>query len=287
MGFDMVVLSNRESFGKLISLIIIICHAIVESKIIEGELRTTENWAFLTRFCFLSELGVFEYDIEYPKEYRTQNILLYYDERNQWPAVYKTNKTCREKESVLFVPNGQVIYLNETTFRSGCFDSTDDTLNGWLHCHSRRTFQSRRERWWFIAISNCDSKKGLYLRYRITMINDEHNLWFKHFSADQLYILQIDICFLVLYVVLLLMSFVEMQALRARHLFHRTYALYLMSVILECMGLGFLCAYYAIYAQEGTPRIELKLIGKVLEALSTLLLLMMLIFIAKGYTVTR
>ncbi|PRD30726.1 UNVERIFIED_CONTAM: transmembrane protein [Trichonephila clavipes] len=118
-----------------------------------------ENWAFLTRFCFLSELGMFEYDIEYPKEYRTQNILLYYDERNQWPAVYKTNKTCREKESVLFVPNGQVIYLNETTFRSGCFDSTDDTLNGWLHCHSRRTFQSRRERWWFIAVSNCDAKK--------------------------------------------------------------------------------------------------------------------------------
>ncbi|GFS82604.1 transmembrane protein 145 [Trichonephila clavipes] len=102
---------------------------------------------------------------------------------------------------------------------------------------------------------------GLYLRYRITMTNDEHNLWFKHFSADQLYILQVDICFLVLYVVLLLMSFVEMQALRARHLFHRTYALYLVSVVLECMGLGFLCAYYAIYAQEGTSRIELKLIG--------------------------
>ncbi|XP_055947985.1 transmembrane protein 145-like [Argiope bruennichi] len=278
----------RKFYGKFISLIIIvICYSIVESKIIQGELRTKENWAFITRFCFLSELGMFEYDIEYPKEFKTQNILLYYDEKNQWPAVYKKNKTCREKESVLFVPNGQVIYLNETTFRSGCFDSTEEGMSGWLHCHSRRTFQSRRERWWFIAISNCDANLGLFLRYRFTMTNDEHNLWFKHFSADELYILQTDICFLVLYVVLLLMSFVEAQALRARHLFHRTYTLYLFSVILECTGLAFLCAYYAIYAQDGSAGIELKLLGKVLEALSTLLLLTLLIFIAKGYTVTR
>ncbi|GIY50466.1 hypothetical protein CEXT_242492 [Caerostris extrusa] len=212
------------------------------------------------KILFLSELGMFEYDIEYPKEFRTQNILLYYDERNQWPAVYKTNKTCKEKESVLFVPNGQVIYLNETTFRSGCFDSSDENMSGWIHCHSRRTFQSRRERWWFIAVSNCDTNKGLYLRYRITMTNDEHNLWFKHFSADELYILQVDICFLVLYAVLLLMSFIETQALRARHLFHRTYTLYLASLILECTGLACLCSYYAIYAQEGSAGIEIKLV---------------------------
>ncbi|XP_054711897.1 transmembrane protein 145-like [Uloborus diversus] len=263
------------------------CILCVRGKIIQGELRTADNWSFLTRFCFLSERGMFEYDIEYPKEFKTQNILLYYDERNQWPFVYKKNKTCLEKESVLFVPNGQVIYLNQSTFRSGCFDSTEEGTEGWIHCHSRRTFQSRRERWWFIAISNCDSKQGLFMRYRITMTNDEHNLWFKHFSADELYILQVDICFLVLYVILLLMSFIETQALRARHLLHRTYLLYLSSVILECGGLAFLCASYGIYAQEGSSRPGLKLMGKILEAFSTLFLLALLIFIAKGYTVTR
>ncbi|KAG8192661.1 hypothetical protein JTE90_009691 [Oedothorax gibbosus] len=285
----MVVASYREIYRDLIGILIITIYFLnVDGKIIEGELRSNENWAFLTRFCFLSEVGTFEYDIEYPKDFKTQNILLYYDEKNQWPAVYKKNKTCREQESVLSIPNGQLIAMNESTFRSGCFDSEDPALEGgWIHCHSKRTFQSRRERWWFIAISNCDSNKGLYLRYRIVMTNDENNLWFKHFSADQLYILQVDISFLVFYIILMLMSFVETQALRARHLLHRTYTLYLSSVILECCGLSLHCAYYAIFAREGTAGAEVRLIGKVMEALSTLFLLALLLFIAKGYTVTR
>ncbi|CAN7944234.1 unnamed protein product, partial [Ixodes hexagonus] len=48
-----------------------------------------QNWAFLTRFCFLSKQGHFIYDIEYPQEYKVENMLLYYDEKHQWPAVYK------------------------------------------------------------------------------------------------------------------------------------------------------------------------------------------------------
>ena len=38
-----------------------------KSKYIEGELKTTENWIFMTRFCFLSLHGQFAYDIEYPE----------------------------------------------------------------------------------------------------------------------------------------------------------------------------------------------------------------------------
>nr|XP_042896536.1 transmembrane protein 145-like [Parasteatoda tepidariorum] len=119
------------------------------------------------------------------------------------------------------------------------------------------------------------------------MTNDHNSFWFKHFSADEFYILQIDISFLLLYIVLLLLSFIEADALRSRHLFHRTYALYLTSVILECCGLSFTCAYYANLAKEGYALMELKLLGKVIEALSTLFLLVLLILIAKGYTVTR
>ncbi|XP_071034809.1 transmembrane protein 145-like [Parasteatoda tepidariorum] len=285
---SMVVLEYYPRFyGIFINLFLIICFYEVESTILQGELRTNKNWAFLARFCFLSEFGRFEYTIDYPKAFKTQNILLYFDEKNQWPAVYQKNKTCREKESVLIIENGQVIYLNESTFRSGCIDHPEEGKKDWLRCHNERTFESRRERYWFIAISNCDAKNGLYLEYKITMTNDHNSFWFKHFSADEFYILQIDISFLLLYIVLLLLSFIEADALRSRHLFHRTYALYLTSVILECCGLSFTCAYYANLAKEGYALMELKLLGKVIEALSTLFLLVLLILIAKGYTVTR
>ena len=52
-----------------------------------------QNWAFVARFCFLSEEGKFEYEIEYEHEYYGfVNLLLYYDTETQWSSVYKTNK---------------------------------------------------------------------------------------------------------------------------------------------------------------------------------------------------
>ncbi|CAH2016378.1 unnamed protein product, partial [Acanthoscelides obtectus] len=97
----------------------------IESKYVEGYLRTRENWAFLARFCFLSQEGQFEYEIEYNEDQGDINLLLYYDTEDQWPAVYKSNKTCRQKESVLSREQNQIINLTTWSFtereQSGCF----------------------------------------------------------------------------------------------------------------------------------------------------------------------
>ena len=54
--------------------ILVILLSVVNTKYMEGELNTGDNWAFLARFCFLSLHGKFEYDIEYP-EVRTKGSL--------------------------------------------------------------------------------------------------------------------------------------------------------------------------------------------------------------------
>lgn len=46
----------------------------------------------MSRFCFLSESGRYEYFIEYEKKYGDLKLLLYYDEPHQWHSVYKTSK---------------------------------------------------------------------------------------------------------------------------------------------------------------------------------------------------
>ena len=87
----------------------------------------------------------------------------------------------------------QVINLTEyrreyrATTASGCKLDPEPEENNqtWYRCVHHRTFQSYRERWWFIALDNCDTDKGLQLRYRITMTNSQTNLWLRHFSADQ------------------------------------------------------------------------------------------------------
>lgn len=54
-------------------------------------------------------------------------------------------------------------------------------------CNNVGGFTSSRERWWYIAISNCRSTKGLDVRYRFRMTNGPFgDFWHEHFSADEM-----------------------------------------------------------------------------------------------------
>lgn len=55
---------------------------------------TLKDWAFLARFCFISDRGKYEYEIEFDRLLGEPELLLYYDEPLQWPAVYKSDKVC-------------------------------------------------------------------------------------------------------------------------------------------------------------------------------------------------
>lgn len=77
------------------------------------------------------------------------------------------------------------------------------------------------------------------------------------------------------------------MALRSRHLLHATYKMYMMSLALQFVALILLTTYYSLYARDGYSIEGLKMAGKSLEAVSTLVFLLLLILLAKGYTVTR
>nr|CAD7434263.1 unnamed protein product [Timema monikensis] len=71
-------------------------------------------------------------------------------------------QTCVEKESVLNLTQNQVINLTHVglggTF-SGCTFTKTRKGKGWLRCNHVRRFRSARERWWFLAVSNCNATK--------------------------------------------------------------------------------------------------------------------------------
>lgn len=293
----------------------------------------SQNWAFVARFCFISGKGRYEYEIEFERRMGEPQLLLYYDDESQWPAVYKTDtvppfvfiwmvkfhwnlcfhaQTCQQKLSVLSEINNQIITLSASSphnLLSGCklysknnspkapsdtstekplpaFDSTyfdqfiktttettvtdaetvnstydfgseyfnytdynatdifnssefvkisyshdmpleNDLENGtefindveelfpstsradsddirmrrdigrsgtkkergtvMVICNNVGGFTSARERWWYIAISNCRSTKGLDVRYRFRMTNGGFgDFWHEHFSADEM-----------------------------------------------------------------------------------------------------
>nr|XP_018918089.1 PREDICTED: transmembrane protein 145-like [Bemisia tabaci] len=258
----------------------------VASKYIEGHLVTAEKWAFLARFCFLSDNGQFEYQIEYHKEYAVQNLLLYYDTADQWPAVYKSDKTCEQREAVLNLGQNQVVNLTESFFGSGC--SNYYPRNDSISCHNARRFRSARPRWWFIAISNCNSTKGLNVRYKFLMTNGPpDDLFHEHFSADEFYIFPTVIAYAIVYAFVVVAVFVCSNELKSRQLLHSTYKLFNYSVITQEIGILFQGYALLNFALNGTGLPRVKNLGRLFESASETIYLLLLLLLAKGYTVTR
>ncbi|KAF9417072.1 hypothetical protein HW555_005770, partial [Spodoptera exigua] len=427
-----IVYSN---VGSIMTLLPGICFLVlvlpgVQAKWVEGRIDTKENWAFLARFCFLSLEGQFEYLIEYDKDAGIPNLLLYYDDDTQWPSVYHSSKTCKQREEVLNrAGQNQIIRLSHwypDTEYSGCiitkhnkelpaaksttttkateppvkkpknstkltppepsyYDQflktttrdpkviTDPNTNTtWFElqptdgnfttmtpedelwesiapgngsqfgnlkddveilfengnrsghkikrsldlyeryrrrrlnaepkalasqsekehlvvsCHNSRRFRSARERWWFIAISNCESNKGLDIRYKFLMTNGpDGDFWHEHFSADEFYVLPVLLAYTFAYVVVMIAVVMCSVELKSRHLLHSTYKLFLMSVVSQHSGVMLQSLAYIRYAANGFGTDNAKIVGQFLCGLSEMSFLLLLVLMAKGYTITR
>ncbi|XP_037875212.1 uncharacterized protein LOC105842284 [Bombyx mori] len=411
------------------------------TKWVEGRIDTKENWAFLSRFCFLSLDGQFEYLIEYNKDMGIPNLLLYYDDQNQWPSVYHSTKTCKDREAILNkAGQNQIIRLSHwypDTEYSGCivtkankelpaskssikptsitvnpFYKQKNTTNSepkdpsyydqflktttapattplnqqstvshansttwyellpadnlnfttafpeddlWesigphanestlgnlqdveilfddrykstrkikrstigiyeryrrrrLHseaggslasngdrteklivsCHNSRRFRSARERWWFIAISNCDSSKGLDVSYKFLMTNGASgDFWHEHFSADEFYVLPVLLAYAISYALVVIAAVMCSVELKTRHLLHSTYKLFLFSIVVQHCGIMMQCLAYIRYAGNGVGSPSTVTIGQFLCGLAEMSFLLLLVLLAKGYTITR
>lgn len=263
----------------------------VGAKYVEGSLRTREQWHFLSRFCFIPGAGTFHYELQYDVSFSVQRLLLYYDTDDQWHAVYRTQKTCAEKLRVLDDRvRHQFINLSaQVSTASGCRVQRRDDSAATLHCTGNRTFFSARERWWFIAIANCDSQHGLSLtRYRFRLTNGRpDNLWLYHFSADEANILPTDVGMLAVQMAVASSALLVAVRLRSRSLLHSTYKLFLAAVLLHLSALTHFCIHYGRYANDGQGYPNVKMAARMWQASAEMIFLLLLLLCAKGYTITR
>ncbi|XP_044291234.1 transmembrane protein 145 [Varanus komodoensis] len=254
-------------------------------KYVRGNISTKEDWVFLTRFCFLSDYGRLDFQFRYPEAKCCQNILLYFDDPSQWPSVYKKgNKDCLMKESVIRPENNQVINLTTQYAWSGCKLVTENSVR-YLSCASGRSFRSVRERWWYVALSKCGGD-GLELEYEMILTNGK-SFWTRHFSADEFGILETDITFLLIFILILVISCYFGYLLKGRQLLHTTYKMFMTAAGVEVLSLMFFCIYWGQYASDGIGKGSLKILAKLLFSISFLIFLLMLILLGKGFTVTR
>uniref|UniRef100_A0A5F9CJ81 Transmembrane protein 145 n=1 Tax=Oryctolagus cuniculus TaxID=9986 RepID=A0A5F9CJ81_RABIT len=255
------------------------------AKYVRGNLSSKEDWVFLTRFCFLSDYGRLDFRFRYPEAKCCQNILLYFDDPSQWPAVYKAgDKDCLAKESVIRPENNQVINLTTQYAWSGC-QVVSEAGTRYLSCSSGRSFRSVRERWWYIALSKCGGD-GLQLEYEMVLTNGK-SFWTRHFSADEFGILETDVTFLLIFILIFFLSCYFGYLLKGRQLLHTTYKMFMAAAGVEVLSLLFFCIYWGQYATDGIGNESVKILAKVLFSSSFLIFLLMLILLGKGFTVTR
>ncbi|XP_047648203.1 transmembrane protein 145 isoform X3 [Phacochoerus africanus] len=255
------------------------------AKYVRGNLSSKEDWVFLTRFCFLSDYGRLDFRFRYPEAKCCQNILLYFDDPSQWPAVYKAgDKDCLAKESVIRPENNQVINLTTQYAWSGCQVVSEEGTR-YLSCSSGRSFRSVRERWWYIALSKCGGD-GLQLEYEMVLTNGK-SFWTRHFSADEFGILETDVTFLLIFILIFFLSCYFGYLLKGRQLLHTTYKMFMAAAGVEVLSLLFFCIYWGQYATDGIGNESLKIVAKLLFSSSFLIFLLMLILLGKGFTVTR
>nr|XP_026259598.1 transmembrane protein 145 isoform X2 [Urocitellus parryii] len=241
------------------------------AKYVRGNLSSKEDWVFLTRFCFLSDYGRLDFRFRYPETKCCQNILLYFDDPSQWPAVYKAgDKDCLAKESVIRPENNQVINLTTQYAWSGCQVVSEEGTR-YLSCSSGRSFRSG---------------DGLQLEYEMVLTNGK-SFWTRHFSADEFGILETDVTFLLIFILIFFLSCYFGYLLKGRQLLHTTYKMFMAAAGVEVLSLLFFCIYWGQYATDGIGNESVKILAKLLFSSSFLIFLLMLILLGKGFTVTR
>ncbi|KAK9720842.1 Rhodopsin-like GPCR transmembrane domain [Popillia japonica] len=111
--------------------------------------------------------------------------------------------------------------------------------------------------------------------------------WHEHFSADEFYILPVLTAFSVAYSFLILGIVVCSIELKSRQLLHTTYKLYVVSVFIQFFGIILHSMAYLKYAVNGVGAPSLKMIGAMSMGCSETCFLLLLLLLAKGYTITR
>ncbi|PAA85042.1 hypothetical protein BOX15_Mlig023548g2 [Macrostomum lignano] len=277
-------------FHLIILVIYVSCFLMfrTEGKYISGILKSDSDWQFLTKFCFSPSSGSLQFNMKYPVPYLTQNMLLYWDKRNFWESVYKTDLTCTEKESKLTPSDLQLFRLRPGNNDIPGLDCKTVRNGSQLQCNSQKfSFNSARPRWWYIVISNCNTRNGLLIEYEMWMRNGEiGNIFREHFSADEIYILEFNIAFFVLQLVLLILAALVAVRLRRKQLLHRTYKLYLLSLSLTLLSTLFCCITYLSYGSTGYKSVELYYLSAALQSGGTLAQQLLVLLLGLGYSVT-
>lgn len=89
------------------------------------------------------------------------------------------------------------------------------------------------------------------------------------------------------YLIIVAVTFIFAHILHRKKLLHSTFKLFIGSVIIQNVSYLFTMSEYAQFSSSGEYTNGCALVGRLADAIAETVFLLMLILLAKGYTVTR
>ena len=108
-----------------------------------------------------------------------------------------------------------------------------------------------------------------------------------HFSCDELWILQADIMFIVINLIMGAVTVWFARRLKVQQLFHTTFKLFIASLLVRVLALAVSVGVGNDYATSGVKNETGIVCADLLFMFSTLIFTLLTILMGKGFTVTR
>ena len=162
---------------------------------------------------------------------------------------------------------------------------------GWVEVVRTTFYVGDRARFFYVAGANCDRlcststcNGDMDISYEIEFTNG-FNWYSKHFSADEIGVLETSIAFLVLYVLLGACYFLTRKELKKLRKHHHTVKMLGSAIILGFFSHSFFFLHYIWYSSDGVGNMLFLFVARILQLSSETTFLVLLVLIAKGWTI--
>jgi hypothetical protein len=237
-------------------------------------------------------------------------LLVYWYADSQWKEVYHGPRalTCQEKMSKaddngnkfnIYKPQWRVENKEEKRPRN-IFSSYLDLIEkqGVVLAHSKGklTFSSNRERWYYFALSNCDSTcVGKYpnhcngeiiTTYKLSFTNGAG--WDRLVTSDVQGLAESSIAMFTFWICIAccVLTF-QLASMSRRRMLHTTVKILVQALVWHILELFFAVIYYTNNVDTGRPSLGLRILYRICSAISETEIVLLLILLGKGWTVVR
>lgn len=265
------------------------------------------------------EYGLFQWSVTFPEDMDLYLQVFYqkhgldtWDDKG-WGSVYNPE---REKEDINFIKScSQRHYYAAKSFRLKNHHNTHKIVtrseknmatNGFAY------FKTTAPKFFFVAVSNCNPQCAcsleemegdpdncvpsstsafcdgpLVLDYTFEFTNGVKPSN-KHFGFDEIGLMQIAWVFSAFYLFLVFLANKTVRdTLIKKDRYHVTVKILVYSIWVMAGGVGCMTYHYMSFSEDGVGDPDVLLFGKTLSSLGEVLLVLHLIFIAKGWTIVR